>query len=228
MTLFATVTALVVGAAANVERKAFGPFLMARPLVVAPLLGAVAGHPTAGLLVGVPLELYFLASASYGAAPPPHETIAALFAGAFVSTSGEPSSALLACAVFASLPLSVVGRALEARLERSNVALVEQAEAALTRGAFGAAARQALRPLGWVAFAGAAATALGLLTGQATQRLLPLLPDGLRAGLTYAWPLFLGMSLAMAVRATRARGGWRLALAGLAVVLAGYGLVALF
>lgn len=226
MTLFATVAALLVGAAVNVERKAFGPFMISRPLVVGPLMGAVAGNVTAGLLVAVPLELYFLSSASYGAAPPPHETIAALFASAFVvSTPGEPGPAVLACAVFAALPLSVAGRALEARLERHNVVLVERAEAALARGEVSRAGRQALSSLGWVAFAGAAATALGLVTGQAIQRLVPALPDPLRAGLAYAWPLFIGMSVVMATRAIRTRGGWKLSVAGAAVALAGYALV---
>lgn len=198
--------AAVAGALLALERKTFGQFMLSRPLVVAPLVAAILGEPQAGLAVGVPLELFFLGTASYGASTPDHETLAALFAGALAAgavAAGGASPAVFALAVFLALPLAPIGRRLEARTERMNVGLMDRAEELLERGRLGRATRQGLAALLAVAVSGALAALLGAALGpQLAAMQTRLGPVGER-GLTLAWALFLGVSAAVAVRTIR-------------------------
>lgn len=204
--------AAIVGGLLVLERKTFGQFMLSRPIVVAPLVAAIVGDASAGLAVGIPLELFFLGTASYGASTPDLETLPALFAGtlaALATPAGAsvPAPAALALSVFVALPLAPLGRLLEARLEADNALLVDRAEAALAAGHPGRATRQALGRVALVVLLGAGVTVLGALLGPLVLRLDAMLPAAVHRGLAFAWPLFVGVCAALALRTIRTPGG---------------------
>ncbi len=109
------VLALVAGLAA-VERKGFLQAMLSRPIALAPLAGWALGNLEAGLLVGVPLELFWLGAVNLGAALPAHEALGtAAIAGGTV-LAGEAMGATGAHPEVATLRgLADAGFQIEAR-----------------------------------------------------------------------------------------------------------------
>lgn len=208
------------GALLSIERKALAQLMLARPLVVAPLVGALLGQPWVGLSVGIPLELFFLGTASYGASAADHETFTALAAAALAAGAvgaGAPPSFALATAVMLALPLAPLGRRVDIGLERLNVGLVDRAEAALRGGRTGRASRSALGALLALGFLGGLVTVAGVLGGLALGEVAPALAGSAAvSGFALGWALFVGTCAALALRSIRTPGG--AALSGVAAL----------
>jgi len=168
--------ALLVGMVAVVDRKAFGQFMLSRPLVAAPALGWALGDAEAGLWVGVPLELFFLSSASYGASTPENETVAALVAAA-LQAQLRPHLGLFAATSLSlglSLPFAALGRRLEAAVEHAYERIADRAEKRLADHHPESASRQARKGLVVPALVGAATVLLGTLLGRGVAVFSPL------------------------------------------------------
>jgi PTS system mannose-specific IIC component len=129
------VLALVAGLAA-VERKGFLQAMLSRPITLAPLAGWALGDLEGGLLVAVPLELFWLGAVNLGAALPVHEALgtAAIVGGAVLAgrATGEGTSPEIAIlAVLICAPLALVGRKADRIVEAWNERLAARAEAEL-------------------------------------------------------------------------------------------------
>lgn len=212
--------AVAAGALLSIERKAWAQLMLARPLVVGPVVGALLGDAATGLAIGIPLELYFLANASYGASAPEHETWTTLFATGIATgavSAGAPTSVALSFAAFLALPIASPGRRLEKALERSNERLLDEAMAALATGDTGRASSRALPSLASIGLVGAGITLAGIALGPVVGRLALWLPLALQTGLTFSWAVFNGLCVAQALRAVRTSGGP--ALSGLAALV---------
>ncbi len=142
----------VVAGLAAVERKGFLQAMISRPVALGPIAGLAMGDAWTGLLVGAPLELFWLGAINMGASLPVQEALgtAAITGGAVLGVgilrglglSGAalaPAAAL--CALVACAPLALLGRAAERLVERFNERLYARAERDLTLGELGAAAR---------------------------------------------------------------------------------------
>jgi len=130
--------ALVSGLAA-VERKGFLQAMLSRPVVLGPIAGLAMGDPAAGLLVGAPLELFWLGAVNLGAALPLHESVgaAAVAGGAALASQrlGVPAStAVAALALALCLPVAALGRRADAAVERANEWLAARAGRMLAEG----------------------------------------------------------------------------------------------
>jgi mannose/fructose/N-acetylgalactosamine-specific phosphotransferase system component IIC len=168
MTAALTATAFVVGMVCVVDRKAFGQFMISRPLVTAPALGWALGDAQAGLWVGVPLELMFLASASYGASTPENETLAAIV-GAAVQASLVPRLPLpvaTSVSLAFSLPFAALGRRVEAAFEHAYERIAVRAQTRLASHHVASAAHQARKGLVVPALVGAAGVFGGVWLGR--------------------------------------------------------------
>jgi mannose/fructose/N-acetylgalactosamine-specific phosphotransferase system component IIC len=163
-----TATALLVGAACVVDRKAFGQFMVSRPLVAAPAVGWALGDATAGLWVGVPLELMFLASASYGASTPENETLAALVGAAVQASLARllPLPVATSVSLALALPFAALGRRVEAAFEHAYERIALRAQARLASHHVASAAHQARKGLVVPALVGAAGVTLGAWLGR--------------------------------------------------------------
>ena len=219
----AVALAAAAGGLLSLERKTIGQLMLSRPIVVAPIVASILGDAGTGFALGVPLELVFLGTSSFGASTPYHETLAALFAASFAVASPAlhlggalHSVPVLPIAFFLSLPFALLGRWFEAGMERWNVGLVDRAEEILASGHPGLATRQAYFGLLGMFVMGAAVVSLGTLLGSAAGDWDENLPHWLERGLQLAWPLALGTSAALAIRAIKTRrSAW---LSGIAAV----------
>ena len=108
MTPMQVALASAMGGLLTLERKALAQFMLARPIVVAPIIGAILGDVQTGFLLGVPLELFFLGNASYGASTPDHETLAALFAVSLAVSAGATAHPVPTYALTLALLLALL------------------------------------------------------------------------------------------------------------------------
>ena len=222
MTPAITLSALAVGMVCVVDRKAFGQFMFSRPIVAAPAVGWALGHAEAGLWVGVPLELLFLSSASYGASTPENETLAALV-GASVQACLVPLLPLpeaTAVSLALSLPFAALGRRVEAGFEHAYERIALRAERRLATHHAASASHQAQKGLIVPALVGAAGVFAGVWLGRGVALLAPQLLAHRRAVLIIGAAL-VGISAGVAARSVRVpRGKW-LSWAGAMAVVGG-------
>jgi len=217
------VLAAVVGGVLTVERRAFLQAGLSRPLVASALMGLCLGHLPAGLLVGAPLELLFLGSASLGAALPEHETLAACAVSAAcaeaATTLGNLSLPAACLALLTLLPLALVGRKVDALENRVQQRFADRAMQLVEQRQYRRALRMNWRGLGFPFGSGVLTTALGLAVGFGLAALVPRLPPRATPALTTAFVFAAAVCAAAGVRGTRHPRGIALALVSAAVTL---------
>ena len=144
-------TGFGVSALCGLDRTAAFQFMLARPIVAAPLTGVCLGDPMTGLLLGGLIELLWLGRLPMGAAIPPDDTQVAIGAtflavvGGSLEGVADPSFALLA--VLVCLPLGKVGKHFDQWARYRNDQLVVRCEAVLARGELGQVEKLHLRGL---------------------------------------------------------------------------------
>lgn len=100
----------VLGGLIGLDVVSFPQAMISRPIVAATLGGAFVGNGTAGVLIGVILELIALDTLPFGASKYPEWGSAAVTGGAlFAVESGKSFGALPACVLAALLTASVSG-----------------------------------------------------------------------------------------------------------------------
>jgi mannose/fructose/N-acetylgalactosamine-specific phosphotransferase system component IIC len=199
---------LIVGAVvalAQAERKGVLQAMISRPLVLGGLLGWALGDVTSGLLLAVPLELLWLGGINVGANLPDHEVAGtgAVVGGAILAAGGEPMSYELATlALVVVAPLATVGRRLDGRIEKGNVALIGRTRARLDEGRASGSLNLAGLLLPSLSAAGVAVAGALLLA-----LVLPLavgaLPAPARGGLAFAFPMIAAVCAAAGVASIR-------------------------
>ncbi len=204
------VAAGIWGGALALERKAFLQAMLSRPLVGATGMGLLLGDVESGLALGMVLELYYLGSASLGAAVPEHDTLVACGATAAAAslshTSGNGSTpAIWSLAILGLLWLGALGRMLDRLLGRYSARLAEKAQRSAELGELNRAVRQNLWGM-WPHFVvfgmlTAGCAVLGpLMAGPVAELPLPL-----ARGLAWAYPAMASVAAAVAAQGSRAR-----------------------
>ncbi len=204
--LVSAAIAAVASGLAALDRKGALQLMLSRPIVLAPVLGALLGDARGGLLLGVPLELLFLGGVNLGGSIPDNES---LLAGALTSLvvpaglAGRGVDASLAALGLALLtPLALVGRSLDRASERRNAGLAQQAVARATAGD-ARAARVNLLGLALPFGATAAICAACVLASPLLALLHRALPARLVSGLGAGWHVVWALAAASAIRAIR-------------------------
>jgi PTS system mannose-specific IIC component len=198
------------GALVSLERRAFLQAMFSRPLVAATGMGLVLGQLQTGLYLGMVLELFYLGTASLGAALPENDTLAATgttAAAAMMASQsgggGTPAIWSLSLLLFAGLGL--LGRVVDRRLETHASTLSAHGLELAEHGELERAVRQNLWGI-WpyaLVYLGlnAACAVLGVWIGSFLPR-VPLV--GLR-GLAWAFPAMASVAAAIAARGSHAR-----------------------
>jgi len=136
MTPAQTIAVAVLGGLLALDGTSVGQVMVSRPFVAAALGGLVAGHPAAGMAVGVVLEALHLAVLPVGASRYPEGGPAAAVAGAVYAAQAQApwSGATLLAAVLFALAMEVVGGRSVILLRQLNVRLAGTPVAEITPG----------------------------------------------------------------------------------------------
>jgi mannose/fructose/N-acetylgalactosamine-specific phosphotransferase system component IIC len=199
------------GALVSLERRAFLQAMFSRPLVAATGMGLLLGQLQTGLYLGMILELFYLGTASLGAALPENDTLAAsgtTAAAAMMAShaggGGTPAIWSLSLILFSGLGL--LGRAVDRRLETHAAGLSTHGLELAEHGELERAVRQNLWGIWPYALVylllNVACALLGLWIGTVLLPRVPLV--GLR-GLAWAFPAMASVAAAIAARGSHAR-----------------------
>lgn len=128
MSLLEALPIALLGALLGLDVVSFPQAMISRPIVAATLAGAFIGHPAAGLLIGVVLELIALDTLPFGASRYPEWGSAGVVGGALFAAQppgmpGALPASLLAALLTASISgwsMVVLRRIIAARLERTR------------------------------------------------------------------------------------------------------------
>lgn len=128
MSLAEALPIALLGALLGLDVVSFPQAMISRPIVAATLAGAFIGHPPAGLLIGVVLELIALDTLPFGASRYPEWGSAGVVGGALFAAQppgapGALSASLLAALLTASISgwsMVVLRRIIAGRLERTR------------------------------------------------------------------------------------------------------------
>ena len=128
MNLLQALPIAMLGAVLGLDVVSFPQAMVSRPIVAATLAGAFIGHPEAGLLIGVVLELIALDTLPFGASRYPEWGSAAVVGGALFAAQppgmpGALPASLLAALLTASVSgwsMVVLRRFIARRLERTR------------------------------------------------------------------------------------------------------------
>jgi len=129
----------LLGALLGLDVVSFPQAMVSRPIVAATLSGGLIGHPSAGLLIGVVLELIALDTLPFGASRYPEWGSAGVVGGALFSAQspgmpGALPASMLAALLTASISgwsMVVLRRFIARRLERSRDRIEEGSRDAL-------------------------------------------------------------------------------------------------
>ena len=86
LSLTAALKIAAVGSLLNLDRTAWGQFMISRPIITAPLIGLVCGNAVIGLFIGALIELLWINELPVGAAIPSDDTLCAVIASGVVVT----------------------------------------------------------------------------------------------------------------------------------------------
>lgn len=130
--------------------RVFVQTLISRPIVSAPLIGAILGDPYTGLIAGAFIELFWIDRLPIGTYIPPNDTLAAVLvtAGAIESGRilGNLPQGVIALAVLIFIPLAILEQKMELRfIILSNEKLARGALSAVARGDIRSVSRNHLR-----------------------------------------------------------------------------------
>ena len=195
----------------SLDRSAFGQFQLSRPLVAAPLMGAVLGCPLEGALIGLTYELLFLNSLPVGSFIPYHPLFPSLVSVLLVAVYKGPhhSLDLLGPAIFLGLPSVFLDRAVDIQWRRSNERAFHRAMVFLRLGRPDLAQQRHLLSIGRAAvFHGAAFLLTAVIFVPVFKEVLKFsdyLPD--RLAVVALLPFFVGLA-GLSYEQT-SRRGWR-------------------
>jgi len=201
------------GGLVAVERKAFLQAMLSRPLVASTVMGLLLGDWVSGVSVGMLLELFFLGTASLGAAIPDNDTLSATGTSAAAATMAAATGAgstpaIWSLAVLLFIGLGRAGRRVDRMLEGYSARVARVAVAEAEAGNLDRAVRQNLWGM-WPHFVVfGVATALCALAGFFLGGVLSRLPSSLlplMRGLAWAYPAMASVAAAIAVQGSHAR-----------------------
>lgn len=120
--ILSVVISVAVGALLWLDRVFIFQFMISRPIVLSPIMGLIMGDISIGLIIGASLELLWLNAPPVGAYLPNDESFCAVIATptAVCATAYMGDTSAAGLALLASLPFSLIGRSLDARIRTLN------------------------------------------------------------------------------------------------------------
>lgn len=211
---------ILLGAVLWLDRVYLLQTLISRPIVMAPLLGIVAGNLPLGFLIGAALELIWLNAPPVGTFLPYDESFCAAVAvpvGSVAAASLEPQTAA-GLALFLCLPTAFVGRAIDSRIRKANQDLLPKDPSAIASRLSGIMLRAVGRAFLMVLIASAICTIVLASVALLVKDRLPA-AAGTALGALPGLSIIIGLAGLSEGRRTQSRSAWMIALVlGLTVV----------
>ncbi len=129
----------VVGAFLSLDRTAFLQSMVAQPIIIAPIIGAIAGDFSVGLKIGVAFELLWVSVLPLGTYIPPDDTLTSILATACtvigIRTFAHVNvNAFIALNILLLIPVGYAGRAIDTWIRNRNKLLMRSAEKSCEAG----------------------------------------------------------------------------------------------
>ena len=216
------------GALVALERRAFLQAMFSRPLVAATGMGLLLGELQTGLYLGMVLELFYLGSASLGAALPENDTLAATGTTAAASmmayqSGGGGTPALWSLSLLLFAGLGVLGRRIDHLLEGYSARLSVRSMAMAEQGDLERAVRQNLWGIWPYAAAYFLVNVACAALGEGVGALIGRVPLVALRGLAWAFPAMACVAAAIAARGSHAKRAALWAVLGGVAVAVGTG-----
>lgn len=139
----------LVGGLIALDRTAAFQFMISRPVVAAPVIGAIVGDLEAGIKVGMIIELLWIGYLPVGASVPPDETIVAILITAVAVLSrriiGGPVEEIISLSLLFSVPLAVFAKRMDSYVRKANIGSAHAADTAADKADFKGIQRECLR-----------------------------------------------------------------------------------
>lgn len=111
--------------------RIFIQVMISRPIVTAPLIGLLLHDPSAGLIIGALVELFWIDRVPVGTYIPPNDTIVAVLATSIAVLAGQnpgkTAPQLIALAILLAVPFGVIAQKMDFLIVESNNALSDRA-----------------------------------------------------------------------------------------------------
>jgi len=190
-----------VGSLLNLDRTAWGQFMISRPIITAPLIGLVCGNAAIGLFIGALIELLWINELPVGAAIPSDDTLCAVIATGVAVTLGTSLKlnkttdigSLIFLVLAVMVPLAQQSRKIDAMIRSYNETILVDMETRLLVGNPGQAVSLHLKGLlHFLACNFATIMVTSMLMLLAIPFFYAFLPEGIRnimSGLLIIFPL---------------------------------------
>ncbi|MBN2396861.1 MAG: PTS sugar transporter subunit IIC [Deltaproteobacteria bacterium] len=191
--------------------RVFLQAMISRPVVAAPLVGAVLSEPLTGLVVGAFIELLWIDRLPMGLYVPPNDSIAAILATAGTVLAGRELGAypreLIALSILLFLPAALLARQVDVWIAKTNDGLsrraAEYARSGDIRGLAGEHRRGLVKTFAGAFFLILVCLVPGVLI---LEWALPLLPEKTLKGLSYTYSFIPILGVAVALSTVKLRG----------------------
>jgi mannose PTS system EIIC component len=111
--------------------RVFIQAMISRPVVIAPLIGIIFQNPSAGLIIGALVELFWIDRIPVGTYIPPNDSVVAVLATSVALLSGQKlggtTPQLIALAILLTLPCGIIAQKMDFFIIKSNNMLSDRA-----------------------------------------------------------------------------------------------------
>lgn len=111
--------------------RIFIQVMISRPIVIAPLIGLLLHNPSAGLIIGALVELFWIDHIPVGTYIPPNDSAVAVLATSIAvlggQNPGKTSPQLIALAILLAVPFGIIAQKIDLFIVKSNNVLSDQA-----------------------------------------------------------------------------------------------------
>ena len=111
--------------------RVFIQAMISRPIIIAPVIGLILQNPSAGLIIGAMIEMFWIDRISIGIYIPPNDSLVAVLATSIAILAGEKlgsvSPGLIAFSISLFIPFGILAKQIDILIIKSNDLLSDQA-----------------------------------------------------------------------------------------------------
>ena len=111
--------------------RVFIQAMISRPIIIAPVIGLILQNPSAGLIIGAMIEMFWIDRVPIGIYIPPNDSLVAVLATSVAILAGQKmgivSPELIAFSILLFIPFGILAKQIDILIIKSNDVLSDQA-----------------------------------------------------------------------------------------------------